>query len=709
MKTLIRRLGIYCAVSFLVWWIGFCVIVYDIFVRNPRIQMQIDGVLVGIFAVGLVVVVFSSIKTKAKDLKDTLKNKASRVSANPGPSSSNTPRPGRRVFNPKRFLEIVGGILVALSLYFFGASILAFLVATWGRIVFAVAVPSVITGIIYGSYFKNTIDQVSVFEWHIPFFRSPRKCKRIGMSFFEQGYGTNVYAVGIHFAFLWKVFAKIHCFEIKDFIVPDGMVGVVIARDGKERSGKDGQAVAKPVESDGYRSARKFILNDGEMGPQPGQVLPGTYIMHPFLFSIEKSKAIEIKFAEKNDPTTGERTFIPQVGIVTALVGKETPEGQVFAAEPTLPHNNFQDTVAFIQGGGGKGAQRQMLEMGLWFPNPYVIKIDEIPAVHIKEGEVGVMISNIGENPADEDLERAGERPVNNVGETPEPIYILKKGVKKRGIRGDTLKPGFHSNHPVANEIRIVDVTPDPIRWDTSESTQFDPIAVITKDPFRFELDAELIAQVNPEDAPKVVAYSGSFERLVRDIIHPVMNDIIRDEASTRPIAEFLEKRNEVRHTIEERLKVIFGKYFIKVVSFRIADIGFQRSTDEGLKRYLDLRKRKVTADQHIATIEADQRVEVARRALERTRAIANNQGALVDAKFQLKVAEIFKKTFGERSQAYIALFKEQPDESTFLKLAELAAGDPEFLSKFTEVIAGLVPWGSSKKGSGALAPDPVA
>src|SRR5438552_838587 len=84
-----------------------------------------------------------------------------------------------------------------------------------------------------------------------------------------------------------------------------------------------------------------------------------------------------------------------QVGIATTLDGRPIEAGEI--AGPVIPgHDNFQNAQAFIDGGGRRGLQEQILLSGAWNLNPWFAQVEQAPMVQIPIGYVGVVISFVG-------------------------------------------------------------------------------------------------------------------------------------------------------------------------------------------------------------------------------------------------------------------------------------------------------------------------
>ena len=76
------------------------------------------------------------------------------------------------------------------------------------------------------------------------------------------------------------------------------------------------------------------------------------------------------------------------VGIVTALDGRPIEAGEI-AGPAIAGHENFQNAQAFLDGGGRRGLQEQILLSGTWNLNPWFVQVEQVPMVQIPIGYVG--------------------------------------------------------------------------------------------------------------------------------------------------------------------------------------------------------------------------------------------------------------------------------------------------------------------------------
>ena len=59
-------------------------------------------------------------------------------------------------------------------------------------------------------------------------------------------------------------------------------------------------------------------------------------------------------------------------------------------------HNNFQDPERFLQAGGRRGRQLQVLAEGTYYINRLFATVETIPKTVVEVGNVGVVVSYAG-------------------------------------------------------------------------------------------------------------------------------------------------------------------------------------------------------------------------------------------------------------------------------------------------------------------------
>src|SRR5260370_34653280 len=128
----------------------------------------------------------------------------------------------------------------------------------------------------------------------------------------------------------------------------------------------------------------RVVATEGEVGIQAEVLKPGLHLIKfPFERVVRKVPLIEIGADE--------------LGIVEAVDGEPMLPGRIFALDRAQnAHNNFQDPIAFIKQGGGKGIQLRTLPPGLWPIHPYRSRVSVAQTTVIPRRKVGVVTAADG-------------------------------------------------------------------------------------------------------------------------------------------------------------------------------------------------------------------------------------------------------------------------------------------------------------------------
>ena len=424
---------------------------------------------------------------------------------------------------------------------------------------------------------------------------------------------------------------NLNLFKVRllDAIVIDkGQVGIVTAMDG--RAIAPGRLLA--VRADGhnaFQDGEAFLKNGGQKGPQIQILQPGTYRINIDLFKVEVTSA----------------TVIPaqKVGLVTALDGAPLPDKE-YVAKSVQGHSDYQDASAFLQNGGQRGPQFDVLRPGTYYINPMLFKVQMDDVATIERGQVAVVVSNVGDEPPqvrqgveDAALARGGTM---DAGERKAIETRLDAGIERyvvpagfRGIQQEVMGPGVYYLNRLAYIAYVVDTTNITIDWDEDKATRFDSLKVISKDGFEISVSVKVVIRVRPDQAPYMVAKIGSIDNLIMHVIHPMIDSSFRNQASSTSAMNFLQDRSEEQSKAEERTRIALERYHVELVSVLICQIGLP-------KELMDTQTKKIIADQQQAMYQAQQKAEQERIAKEKTGAQADKQKDLVEAEIGVKIAE---------------------------------------------------------------------
>ncbi|MDJ1499261.1 SPFH domain-containing protein [Xanthocytophaga agilis] len=440
----------------------------------------------------------------------------------------------------------------------------------------------------------------------------------------EAGFQAQTLAPGLHlWKWIWQYEVKLQPLTV----IPPGKIGLLIAKDGNELP--TGAILARRVDCDSFQDAEKFIRNHGQKGRQTAYITAGSYRINAFLFEVELA---DITHINEN-----------KVGIVTTQDGMPLRDGQI-AGSNVHGHNNFQDADAFLQNGGNRGLQPQVILAGSYNLNPWFVQIEETFMTEIPIGNVGVVISYYGEDGAD--LSGAEFKHGNIVG----------KGFK--GVWAEPLGPGKYPINKYTMRVELVPTTNLVLNWASarSESHQLDKnlstITVRSKDGFPFNLDVSQIIHIPTNEAPKVIARFGNMNNLVSQVLEPTIGNYFRNSAQDADVINFLTSRKERQDSAKQHIGKVLAEYNVFGVDTLIGDIV---PPDSLMKTLTD---RKLAEEQKM-TFETQRLAQETRQKLEKETSIADMQREIVKADQGVLIAQRIadasvKKAEGEATSVKI-------------------------------------------------------
>jgi uncharacterized membrane protein YqiK len=402
--------------------------------------------------------------------------------------------------------------------------------------------------------------------------------------------------------------------KAKAVVIAKGEVGVVTAQDGAPIP--MGRLLAQSVPGhSNYENGDAFLKNGGQKGPQIDVLLPGTYRINLNLFQIQIAPAIVIA-ANK-------------VGLVTALDGVPLPDRE-YVACPITGHNDYQDGSAFLAKQGQRGPQLDVLRPGTYYINPLMFNVEIDDVAVIERGQVGVVVSNVGEDPTEEMKKRLGSTRAGATAEEGKEKYVVPKGF--RGIQEEVAGPGRYYLNRRAFMVYVIDTTNITIDWDDQTNTRFDQLTVISKDGFPIQVAVKVVVRVRPDQAPYMVAKVGSIDNLIQHVIHPMIDSSFRNQASNAAAMNFLQSRSEEQNKAETRARIDLEKYHVECVSVLICQIRLPEDL-------MQTQTKRIIAEQQQEMYKMEQKSQAERTEMEKMRATAEQQPILVASEIAVKVA----------------------------------------------------------------------
>jgi len=312
------------------------------------------------------------------------------------------------------------------------------------------------------------------------------------------------------------------------------------------------------------------------------------------------------------------------VGIVTALDGQPIEAGEI--AGPTIAgHDNFQKAQAFLDGGGRRGLQEQVLLSGTWNLNPWFAQVEQVPMVQIPIGYIGVVISFVGQAHVDVSGVEFKHGDLVNPGH--------------KGVWVTPLYPGKHPLNTRVMKVELVPTTNIVLNWASrTEAHHFDEklssITVRSKDGFAFNLDVSQIIHVGALDAPKVISRVGSMQNLVDHVLQPTVGNYFRNSAQDYTVLDFLSARGQRQTEAAEHIRKAIGAYDVQAIDTLIGDIN---PPAELMTTQTD---RKIAEEQR-KTYETQRAAQEQRQQLVRQTSLADIQHQVVGAEQGVNIAEL--------------------------------------------------------------------
>ncbi len=434
----------------------------------------------------------------------------------------------------------------------------------------------------------------------------------------EAGFQADTLAPGLHFGYWpWKC----RILKVPVTVVPQGEIALVLAADGEAIPAE--RILGKFVDCNYFQNARKFLANGGEKGRQLGILTAGTYRINTALFTVITSATAK-NHGMLSEQLVLQRIEPDMVGIVTTLDGQSIEAGEI--AGPTIAgHENFQNAQAFLNGGGRRGLQEQILLSGTWNLNPWFAQVEQVPMVQIPIGHVGVVISFVG----------AAHVDVSGVE--------FKHGdLVNTGHKGVWVTPLYPGKHPINTRVMKVEPVPTTnivLNWaNRTEAHHYDDklssITVRSKDGFAFNLDVAQIIHVGALDAPKVISRVGSMQNLVDHVLQPIVGNYFRNSAQGYTVLDFLSARTQRQTEATEHIRKAIGAYDVQAIDTLIGDIN---PPTELMTTQTD---RKIAEEQR-KTYEVQRAAQEQRQQLVRQTAVADIQQQVVGAEQGVNIAEL--------------------------------------------------------------------
>ena len=499
----------------------------------------------------------------------------------------------------------------------------------------------------------------------------------------EAGFQAKFLRGGIHFGlYPWQY--RIHKEPL--VVVAEGKMAYVYARDGVPL--QPVQTLGRSVECNHFQDAVRFLESEGQRGRQRGILREGVYAINVVLFvviteervfsgpvresadryeswkaQLASSRAFDpvvigagsmnqfrAKIADTSASEAGSSPslaaatpdFNPNVdtiGVVSIQDGPTIGSGEIIAPEvkalPGNDHNYFQDPEAFLQLGGKRGKQLQVLTDGTFFINRWFGTVEIKAKTLIPIGYVGVVVSYHG---------AAGD---DTTGESFRYGEQVEAG--HRGVWRSALAPGKYALNPYAVKVELVPTINFVLRWISgqTEAHHYDEdltsIDLITADGYEPRLPLSLVLHIDYQKAPSVVQRFGDVKRLITQTLDPILTAYFRDVAQTSHMLDLLTKREDIQKRATEELGERFKQYDINVVAVLIGRPESRGTVAAGqadpIETLFDQLRMRRLADEQRETYAKQEEAAKQQVALNQAKAKAERQTELTQSAIAVEIA----------------------------------------------------------------------
>ncbi|MCH8839860.1 MAG: hypothetical protein IH831_04135 [Planctomycetes bacterium] len=397
----------------------------------------------------------------------------------------------------------------------------------------------------------------------------------------------------------------------------------------------------------------KIIATLGEKGPQARILPPGWHPWYwPFIYDIDK----------------GQVTKIPagSVGLLNAKDGLPLPRDTAYAPEwPEGTEREMAQDAEFFLGEvglGTKGPQTSVLKPGSYRINPSLFELKTVPVTTIEKATVGVVKSNVGDRPVvpEGGTSDAGKRRTVKVGE--------------RGIWREPLLEGQYYLNTDAFQITLISTRKHIVRYTAAQSkssggTEESEIMVRTSDGFTFPVDVRIEFEIQPGDAPILVATLGDDQDGLRTVMNSVVRAIFRNNAESVKALDYVQQRSHQESQSLMMLKSEMQSLGVTVTGVRIGDVG----NEETLGTLLKTQKDREIALQEQETFREQQRAAEQKKQLTKTEQEAEEEKRLATADYGVKIAERDKEklVIAAQAEAEAVAIKAEAQATAYKLIAE--------------------------------------
>ncbi len=313
---------------------------------------------------------------------------------------------------------------------------------------------------------------------------------------------------------------------------------------------------------------------------------------------------------------------LPSGEIIAPVVGGDSKNAETY-------HNNFQMPDRFLNAGGLRGRQLQVLVEGTYYLNRLFATVEMISKTIVEVGFVGVVVSYTGS--VGEDLSGTDYRHGTLVGSG------------QRGVWSDPLLPGKYAFNTYAGNVIIVPTTNIILKWIKNQvgshhlDENLSEVSLITKDAFEPSLPLSVVIHIDYQKAPLVIQRFGDIKKLVEQTLDPMVSAYFKNVGQMRTLIQLIQERNDIQRISSQEMKEKFAHYNLELEEVLI---GTPTTTggDKQIEIILDqLRSRQIAVEQ-IETYDRQQTAAGKERELREAQARAEQQRNITESELSITV-----------------------------------------------------------------------
>ncbi|MBW8899009.1 MAG: flotillin family protein, partial [Massilia sp.] len=393
----------------------------------------------------------------------------------------------------------------------------------------------------------------------------------------EAGFQPDMLRGGFHFFAPFQY--RVHRQNL--VTIQQGTLAYVFARDGLPMAPSQNLGCNKAAND--FTDVAAFLAQGGQKGLQRKILREGTYAINLAQFvvlaedrvyslplpgdaDVDAKGGVTGILAAVHDDLAARGGFRPLVirddklAVITTHEGQSLPEGTIVApivgadpADAPRYHHDYQNPETFIDAGGYKGRQLQVLVEGTYYLNARFVSWEIVPKTEVPVGFVGVVVSYTGKAGTDltGDDYRHGEL----------------VGADEKGVQATPLLPGKYALNPYARRVIEVPTTNFILKWQAGAigSHELDKhlseVSLITKDAFEPDLPLSVVVNIDYKMAPLVIQRFGDIRKLVEQTLDPMVAAYFKNVGQRKTLIELLQERSDIQERAMAEMRRNFEGY----------------------------------------------------------------------------------------------------------------------------------------------------